>query len=278
MAKNGQSGSLPAFEYVGNEQEMIKKLGSEAAVRREFKKVRDIAVKRVKRLKEQNMINESVLKRYETGVPTATGKSTAALARELAIMVRLLDYRATSSVSGIKAARAKKKEEVERAAKSLKEWVEKVNKEAKKFEEEQKKTERSPDEPFPWVGTSNTDDSITSEYPDFYYDEDEDEPDLDLSGSWTPSEPAEGSPGDDWSDYDIDEIVEFTQDVINLADSLHMESEIYKRYGGGKSGFDAMAQEMLTSGLYKTGDASVGLAGLLNEVTSGFKASQALTR
>ena len=277
MAKNGQSGSLPAFEYVGNEQEMIKKLGSEAAVRREFKKVRDIAVKRVKRLKEQGMLNESVLKRYETGVPTATGKSTAALARELAIMVRLLDYRTTSSVSGIKAAREKKKAEVERAVKSLKEWAEKVNKEAKKFEEEQKKTERSPDEPFPWVGTSNTDDSITSEYPDFYYNEDEDDFDSGSSG-WPSPEPAEGSPGDDWSDYDIDEIVAFTQDVINLADSLHMESEIYKRYGGGKSGFDAMAQEMLTSGLYKTGDASVGLAGLLNEVTSGFKASQALTR
>ena len=275
MAKNGQSGSLPAFEYVGNEQEMIKKLGSEAAVRREFKKVRDIAVKRVKRLKDQGMLNESVLKRYETGVPTATGKSTAALARELAIMVRLLDYRATSSVSGIKAARAKKKEEVERAAKSLKEWADKVNKELKKFEDEQKKTERSPDEPFPWVSKPNTDDSITSEYPDFYYDEDE----FDIGSSgWPSPEPAEESPGDEWSDYDIDEIVAFTQDVINLADSLHMESEIYKRYGGGKSGFDAMAQEMLTSGLYRTGDASVGLAGLLNEVTSGFKASQALTR
>lgn len=277
MAKNGQSGSLPAFEYVGNEQEMIKKLGSEAAVRREFKKVRDIAVKRVKRLKDQGMLNESVLKRYETGVPTATGKSTAALARELAIMVRLLDYRATSSVSGIKAARARKKEEVERAAKSLKEWADKVNRELKKIEEEQKKAEGSPDERFPWVSKSNTDDSITSEYPDFYYDEDEDDFDIGSSG-WPSPEPAEGSPGDDWSDYDIDEIVAFTQDVINLADSLHMESEIYKRYGGGKSGFDAMAQEMLTSGLYKTGDASVGLAGLLNEVTSGFKASQALTR
>ena len=267
-------GSLPTYQYVPSEKQMIALLGSEAAVRKEYKKLRDITHKRVVRLQKQNLLDASVLRRYETGIPEAKKMTTAEIVREMATMVRLLDYRKTSSVTGVKEVKKMRTNELKKSLDQLKKAANKM-KEEKKKAKEKKKAEKAgtedqgPGQPVDQPAGDQQPIEVLDEYVNDFL------ADLDNYGpSYGDSEDTEDEPEDE--EIDFDEILEYTQDIIDMAESLHMESELYKKYGGGKSGFDAMSDEIMRSGLYKSGDPAVGLQHFLNQLTSDFRQSKSM--
>lgn len=74
----------------------------EREARRAFNKNRDIVQKRVKRLKEAGLLEESALQRYANGVPEAKNMTLKQIIKENQTIERILNYRQTASLSGIR--------------------------------------------------------------------------------------------------------------------------------------------------------------------------------
>ena len=99
---------------------MIELFGSESAVRAEYKRVRDIMHKRVKRVAEAGELNPgTALYRYRNGIPTASGRKTKDLLKDLGRMVRTMEYQQTGSLAGIREMQASKKRDRDYMLKGL---------------------------------------------------------------------------------------------------------------------------------------------------------------
>lgn len=71
------------------------------ALRQEYTKLRDITRKRVNRLKEANLLDQSSLKRYEKEIPRARDLTDKEIKRELGIMKRNLYSKPSGSLKGV---------------------------------------------------------------------------------------------------------------------------------------------------------------------------------
>ena len=99
-----------AFEYTASLSHMVKLFGSESAVRAEYKRVRDIMHKRVQRVAAAGELNPgTALYRYRNGIPTASGRETKDLLKDLGRMVRTMEYQQTGSLAGIREMQASQK-------------------------------------------------------------------------------------------------------------------------------------------------------------------------
>lgn len=109
-----------AYEYTASLSHMIELFGSESAVRAEYKRVRDIMHKRVKRVAEAGELNPgTALYRYRNGIPTASGRKTKDLLKDLGRMVRTMEYQQTGSLAGIREMQAAKKRDRDYMLKGL---------------------------------------------------------------------------------------------------------------------------------------------------------------
>ena len=71
------------------------------ALRQEYTKLRDITRKRVTRLKDANLLDQSSLKRYEKEIPRARDLTDKEIRRELGIMRRNLYSKPSGSLKGV---------------------------------------------------------------------------------------------------------------------------------------------------------------------------------